>query len=404
MSKWEDAPSPQWEDAGSSNEFTDELKRRGKAAIGGLEAAGSIVSQIPSFIGGGFMGAMDPTEPLTMEGRAAGIKKWQERIPSYKPQTEEGKTVFDMLHSARDVAGEMGGDSPALRTANEVAFDIGTMALPMGPRSRGLSPQAKGYAEGLSSIEKAKQREVRPEEPKPTDRGWQDAPIERVQTLQDFNKDAAYQGIIDPNYASPQIRTSPRPADPHTVETFPFNTEAHANAIPFELRQEVLQRPEVQEIINSYRHEAERMKQEGAKPEEVATLEKAFGEYMQQFGVRNPQEATGLRRPLYETGVEKHQLPVERTDRPDLGVPQRTADWSKHEMSPFEVYAEPLALVMEQAKNARPDPFKGPGKRQAGAVNIEVFRDGFNRLKIAVGGLKLTAFTQRDLNKLPETL
>ena len=393
-----DEPKVTYLDDPNSSEFADELKRRGKAAIGGIEAAGSIVSQIPSFVGGGFMGAMDPTAPLTMEGRAEAIKKWQERIPSYKPQTEEGKTVFDMLQSARETSGEMGGDSPALRTANEVAFDIGTMALPMAPRGRGLSPQAKAYNEGLASIEKSKQRSP---EPKPTDSKitYLDTPIEKVQTLQDFNKDAAYAGIIDPAYATRkqiQIEGPPKP------ESFEFGAR---DAIDFPLRQEVLDSPEVKQITDSYRLEHERMKQEGASPAEIAQLEQAFGEYMQKFGVRSPQEATGLRRPLYESGVQKHQLPIERTDRPDLGTPQRVADWTKHEMSPFEVYSEPLALVMEQARNkGSRDPFRGPGKRQAGAVNMEVFRDGFNRLKVTVGGLKLTAFTQRDLNKLPETL
>lgn len=108
-----------------------------------------------------------------------------------------------------------------------------------------------------------------------------------------------------------------------TTEEFPFNTKAHENAVPFPLRQEVLNQPEVKAQIDSLRAEHQRLIETKAPAEQVAKLEKEFGDFMQQYGIKSPQDAIGLQRPLYE-GTAR-QLPVEKTVRPSLAEPDRTS-------------------------------------------------------------------------------
>ena len=146
----------------------------------------------------------------------------------------------------------------------------------------------------------------------------------------------------------------------------------------FPLRQEVLDTPEVRQIVDSYRLTEQEMIARNASPEELATLRQAFGEYMQKYGVRNAEDATGLRRPLYDSAEAsgrnrsttemlplrkdardfQSSLPIEKTQ----GLTDRSGrakDWSERELTPFDMAETPR------------DVFKGPGKRQAGAINLE---------------------------------
>ncbi len=154
MADWEDAPKSQWEDApgwedppqqgaldtSAMRQFgqgmLDQASLRGRAALGGLEWAGSQIAGIPSFIGGGFLGVMDPRHGMDPDKMADQVRHYQEAIPKYTPQTEFGKVADEMYAHGREISGDMGGDSPALRTANELAYDITTMFLPGGRGAR----------------------------------------------------------------------------------------------------------------------------------------------------------------------------------------------------------------------------------------------------------------------------
>lgn len=92
----------------------------------------------------------------------------------------------------------------------------------------------------------------------------------------------------------------------------------------FPLRQEVLQGDTPQAVINQYRLEhAEALARGDQKA--ARQIEGDFRQYMEMYGVRNPQEAQGLR-PLYEGGEQvkfsdgfeqwtpaDHRLPIEKT-------------------------------------------------------------------------------------------
>lgn len=406
--------------------FGNEIIRRGKAAFGGIEGAASMVSRLPQMAIGGATALGTGLVTGNWGAVPSVFEDVTEKIPYYKPKTEAGQDFEKMLEFVRSKAGEVGGDqSPGLMTANELAFDIATGIIPLGPAMRGrpkpggdliaearanevkkaAQPTAEpkityldqtpqqldmGFPrEGTippdvpSMMERAReltfeqplQRQIEAAGPQAdlfNDRGGQFPGIDRTAEMVRQREAVPYDGLslVD---ETPQTRTGT--ITPETID--------------FPLRQEVLTRPDVQEIINSYRAEHARMLEEGATQADIARLENAFGEYMQKYGVRNAEEAHGLRRPLYETHAQ--QLPVQKTDRPNLGQPSK-ADWTKHEPTAFELGEGPIQLAVDRALS-----------KQAGVFNPGVFVEGFNKAKIALGGaVKLMAFTNRDLSMLPE--
>lgn len=162
-------------DTPAINEFGNEIVDRGKAALGGLEWAGSMISAIPSFVGGGLLGAFDPRYPLDERGQA--VRDWQEKIPSYRPQTEYGKVAGEAFEHLRDKYGrlaetELAGDQqdrPFMRTMGEVSFDLGTMGLPgrYAPRvaepittRRPPTPQERAIAEAELARQEGVERQA----------------------------------------------------------------------------------------------------------------------------------------------------------------------------------------------------------------------------------------------------
>jgi hypothetical protein len=97
------------------------------------------------------------------------------------------------------------------------------------------------------------------------------------------------------------------------------------NEIDFQLRQEVLQHPEIKGAVDKFRAEDTRLQKlvdnainphvrAKAKTQQDA-LRKEFLAGMQQLGINNPAQAHGLNRPLYESGMPT-QLPVQKTYDP----------------------------------------------------------------------------------------
>ena len=93
--------------------------------------------------------------------------------------------------------------------------------------------------------------------------------------------------------------------------------------VEFPLRQEVLQWPEHAGAIKSYVDKALALREKISKSEDYATLKKLhsqlegvnsnFGKYMAKFGIDSAEDATGLRRPLYEGGKRPTKLPIKKT-------------------------------------------------------------------------------------------
>lgn len=98
-----------------------------------------------------------------------------------------------------------------------------------------------------------------------------------------------------------------------TIGAEPF---ADPNAIPFPLRQEVLDNPTFRLQLDTYQrniaaHEA------AGRTAEAESLRQKFGELMRRHGVETPQDATGLNRPFWEP--KSKSLPVQKTGTPKLG-------------------------------------------------------------------------------------
>lgn len=102
-----------------------------------------------------------------------------------------------------------------------------------------------------------------------------------------------------------------------TIGAEPFSDP---NAIPFPLRQEVLNDPTFRLQLDTYQrniaaHEA------AGRTAEAESLRAKFGELMRRHGVETPQDATGLNRPFWEP--ESKSLPVQKTGTPKLGASGR---------------------------------------------------------------------------------
>jgi hypothetical protein len=95
--------------------------------------------------------------------------------------------------------------------------------------------------------------------------------------------------------------------------------------IDFPLRQEILQEPEVVDAINGFQAEAQRLEtisNNAINPKvrekairDLAALQAEFKIGMQQLGISNAAEASGINRPLYEIGGGT-RLPIQRTFDP----------------------------------------------------------------------------------------
>lgn len=164
--EWEDlAPKSNggWEDLSpkrgaiggeGTDDFGEELVRRARAFGGGVEFAGSMASKLPGMVLGGWAGLATSNPENVHKVMEAPI------LRGYDPQSEFGELAGEALGAARDKTGDLGGDSPALRTANELAFDIGTMMMPLGPRARTpLSRGGEAYVGALKAIDEYKRSE-----------------------------------------------------------------------------------------------------------------------------------------------------------------------------------------------------------------------------------------------------
>jgi hypothetical protein len=90
--------------------------------------------------------------------------------------------------------------------------------------------------------------------------------------------------------------------------------------IEFPLRQEVLQWPEHAEAINSYVRRAKAWQDKISNASDydkiaeyqtqLDKISKSFGEHMAKFGIDSAEDATGLRRPLYDGGKGKTKMPI----------------------------------------------------------------------------------------------
>ena len=107
----------------------------------------------------------------------------------------------------------------------------------------------------------------------------------------------------------------------------PTSAEEH---LEFDLRQDVLDFPEQRTEIVKYINRAEKLKAKISKaidPDVIAKYKKhldkvsnEFGAYMKSFGIDTAEDATGLRRPLYEGGKRPTQLPVVKGYTPPKSI------------------------------------------------------------------------------------
>lgn len=151
----------------------DEIVDRLKAAGGGLEAAVDMIGGIPSFIGGGLLGLLDPRHGGDMAKAGEQVRRYQDMIPKPSPHSHYGKVAMEAVDALRSKTGDLAAMGPkipipesAMRTLDEAAFDIGSMTLPTKVSRAPLSEAARAHVEAMSAIENSR-RQAPPPEVKP---------------------------------------------------------------------------------------------------------------------------------------------------------------------------------------------------------------------------------------------
>jgi len=221
-----------------------------------------------------------------------------------------------------------------------------------------------------------------PQEGLPVGRGPRDIPIKPQELPQERSPLTADQYF---ERAAPETKVVGEPPRTPFLEltelqervpdTQRLATRHDVPTIDFPLRQEVLERPEIKEAIDSFRtREGELLTQiDSLKKDplldkelqldtlkeltkQVETLREEFGRGMELLGIKEPSDAYG--RALYEPTAKS--LSIEKT--------KSGFDFSK------EGAKKPIGGVGKK------------GRKQGGAVNPEVFKEGFEKVKLILDG------------------
>ena len=189
-----------------------EIIRRLKAAGGGIEAVGGMVTQIPGFLASGYRGLTEGLRsgfdsPEVQEA----MKQSSEFLPYYKPSSETGKLGQELIGKGFELAGETGGKvlqsmagssgdierfpedrDPESESylAGQIVGELAAMSIPLGPRMgrRTVTPEQKKLMDDRIKTTK----EVIPEFT------YVDPKAEKVQPLAERTAQVAYEGLVEP--------------------------------------------------------------------------------------------------------------------------------------------------------------------------------------------------------------
>lgn len=386
-----------------------------------LEAGVRTAASLPLMVGGGLyggattatalLGGVDKEEAL--KGGAEAYEKIAgagEHIPRIFDDTKRMEEIYgEVFNLPAEMAGKGAGNVAAALGGNEAAWQTGAeaatnAALFAGPMAKGLKDFrgarkaaeqraimeiiAKKKAEEAALAEAAKAKEAAelnairqgaPDmgPPNPTQLAAREAAAARMapQERQLPNKQPAIDpGLQEPPVSDGGVRWTGSRGEP---------MQGMAREVPtvdFPLRQEVLTKGDAAAQIKWLR-EAHKEALERGDMVRAKEISEMFGDFMKDYGVRNPQEAIGLQ-PLFEKGREipwqdgtktwdatETRLPVETGRNPALSETQ----------NPPYTMEKPAKgkLPIERQKTAA----EIMGKRQGGQVNPEVFREGWEKAK-----------------------
>lgn len=110
--QWEDIPEDSWQDVAGGGDpipLVPELKRRGKAALGGLDAALTTAAQAIPFIGSGLIAGA--SVPFIGANEAENFRKDMMESAGVKPVTQEGTEILEAVGKGAEFIKNKAGEA-----------------------------------------------------------------------------------------------------------------------------------------------------------------------------------------------------------------------------------------------------------------------------------------------------
>ena len=352
------------------NELGEGVLRAGRAGLGGLEAAGSMISQMPGFVAGGLRGLGTLATGGSAEEAVANQQQSQEFLPHWKPQSEFGNVAMEAMGSARETGGEAlehvrdtsvpGTPQSALRllspefvrSSGEMFTDLAMGAVPLGPKARGrrFTPEQ----EKLIQERLAKEA-----------RQWEDAPMAREQPLpegtigyENVDPTAEYAARRESAPQAPQIPRDPMaeygPEQPRPAPTYEGGVPYEDARLAPEIEQARIAQMQDNTKITEMR--GERAITDFPLRQEAWELDQKVKDLTAKFESlkdSNPKEAMKAYKDLVEYAVKDYNMTT-----PDKYTGSMWLD-------------KPSALPIEKTKTLGEF---GQGKKQAGAIDFSGFK------------------------------
>jgi hypothetical protein len=393
---FEESILPFEEDLSAEQVINREKEAQLKGTIGALEAAGGVLLSLPGYVGGGLTGLGALLTGQGIDAAAAQQKYVQENLDKFlgaQPKTQEGKQYSEALGQAFKYPIEKAAEVGESIAGSEGRLFAGVIAetllnfMPLHAGKKALSKETKidlterpkEPNQVLQNLDKPVETPITPEElsiDSQTIRGQQfggkNALGAEFPELRGESR-LPFELLPEDQYPTPDGGV--RHLDPTTGKVVQGMDES-VPTIDFPLRQEVLQQPEIKSAIDNFRLEADRLRQAGDEAG-LARLESEFMSGMRQLGIYSPQDAIGLQK-LWES--------VSRGDIPAPRYPEGIRKGG--ELNPQKTETQIPPVVDEASKefyNFAKKPFVP--KRERGAIDPQIFKEGFKRLTRALSRL-----------------
>lgn len=385
--QWEDIPEDAWQDVtggGDPIPLVPELKRRGKAALGGLDAALTTAAQAIPFVGSGIISAA--SIPFIGADEAENFRKDMMESAGVKPITKEGTEILEGISRGaefiKDEAGEAaqqsknpytGEGSDSFGNKARLASDLilgGWGAFTPVPGGKAVRKMGKGVEAWRDS------NKVTPKTPK-KDIVWED-----VGSFDEKAAKASDNALLERLKKIDREVTSGETARAAKTQA-DLDKELTGLQVSYLHDQSILDRlkaidAEVTKGERGPQYDPVRNEMFEGTDKPVRSEDTIYVDPQEQAFRGNPAEADPRLALEKQTDAMNRELthlqgkgtPEGEPLRPLQDVERAEAMQEARDLRIAEM-EESLNKLVEEHKQQR-DPFKGPGKRQAGAIDLGI--------------------------------
>jgi hypothetical protein len=402
MSEWIDVGSEdEWEDVGSKPKEPNSVIQAGKNAVGGVDAAVNMLAGVPSYIAGGLTGLgtlLTTGDAAAADAVRQGVTESNFGFGAPKPFTKAGGEATEALghgmEALKEHVGDAGGDSPAARSILEGTTEALMNFMPI-PGGKLVGKAGKAIEKKLAKPElpKSKAAEVFDKKTAAAEQGWVDV---GEKAFNDMGAELV-KGQSDPL----PTRTDPMDFMKQQLE-LQRQSEVQKG---LEARQAELEM-EVKRQQGLDFNAAERARQEAAPvlPEHQANM--AGDAAIQRSAERLIDPRDGQNAKL-SAELGNQPIHVDPQGQAFRGDPRERGAMEALERQGAAMDTElthlrgkgtpdgdPLRPLQDPMREAIVDPIRQlnlRSKKQGGAINPEVFKQGFEKLKEIGDGIVLRA-------------